>query len=65
MAQHGVGGSPARAAQAPSALLPNNGASAAPGDPFLDSPALALMTNKSHVIPCLLTPLPHGLPPAE
>lgn len=64
MAQHGVGRSLGSVAQAPSALLPNNGASVAPGDPFLDSRVLLLMTN-SHVIPLLLTPLPRGLPPAE
>lgn len=61
----GWGRSPAGGAQAPCTLLPNNGASAAPDNPFLDSPALPLMTNKSHIIPLLLTLPPRGLPPAE
>lgn len=34
VAQHGVGKSLGRVDQAPSALLPNNGVSVAPGDPF-------------------------------
>lgn len=59
------GCSPTQQYSVPSTLLPNNGASATPGDPFLDSPALPLMTNKSHLIPLLLTPPLHGLPLAE